>query len=139
GPEPTGCVATYASPFSRTYFGGTIGIAYARLVTSVGNGRLVTMRSVSGSTTSTRSMSTNAQRQRAFWSGFTTPSMLHLTASASRSSPLWTFTPRRSLNSQVVGFTAAHETATPGSWASWPSFTVRRTRWSKTLCTTANV
>src|SRR5262245_39906157 len=65
--------------------------------------------------------------------------MLNLTASALTSSPLWNFTFGRSLNSHVVEFTEVHDVARPGSCASWPSFTVRRTRWSNTLCTTANV
>ncbi len=40
GPVPTGLVATWASPFSRTYFGGTMGMQKARFVIEGGERHL---------------------------------------------------------------------------------------------------
>ena len=41
--------------------------------------------------------------------------MVNLAASALKGSPLWNFTPCRSLNCQVVGLTLRQETASSGT------------------------
>jgi hypothetical protein len=46
-------------------------------------------------------------------------SIENLTSSAVKSEPSWNFTPRRSLNSQVVGSTSFQLSARPGSTWSW--------------------
>ena len=71
-----------------------------------GHGFLVWILTVYGSTISTRSIGAKDDEPRSLLAGLTRRSMLNLTASALKSSPLWNLTPRRSLNSQVVGATS---------------------------------
>src|SRR5438067_2963506 len=73
---------------------------------NVGHGFLVWIFTVYGSTISTRSMGANDEEPRSLLAGFARRSMLNFTASALKSSPLWNLTPRRSLNSHVVGATS---------------------------------
>ena len=80
----------------------------------VGNGLLVTIRTVNVSTTSTEVTSRKLPAWRLPSLGSRRRSMLNFTASASSSSPLWNLTPLRSLNSHVVGFTIFHDSASHG-------------------------
>src|SRR6267142_5700737 len=73
---------------------------------NTGHGFLVWIRTVKGSTISTRSIGANDEEPRSLLAGLARRSMLNLTESAVKSSPLWNLTPRRSLNSQVVGATS---------------------------------
>ena len=81
---------------------------------SIGMGFFVTMFTVYGSTISTRSISRFRPREGDFCSGLITRSTLNFTASALKSSPLWNFTPRRSLNCHVVSLRMRCDSASPG-------------------------
>src|SRR4029450_8878077 len=72
----------------------------------VGHGFFVWTRTVYESTISTRSMGPYDGEPRSLLAGLARRSRLNFTDSASNVSPLWNFTPRRSLNSQVVGATS---------------------------------
>src|SRR5262245_44697773 len=73
-------------------------------LTKIGQGLFVCTRTVEASTTSTRSMGLKFELPRMLESLHR--SMLNFTDSALKSSPLWNLTPRRSLNSHVVGATS---------------------------------
>src|SRR6266508_1065025 len=77
----------------------------AMWLTNTGHGFLVWIRTVYGSTISTRSIGANDEAPRSLLPGLIRRSRLNLTDSASKSSPLWNLTPFRSLNSQTVGAT----------------------------------
>ena len=72
----------------------------------IGHGFLVWIRTVYGSTISTRSIGAKDDEPRSLLAGLTRRSRLNFTDSALKSSPLWNLTPRRSLNSHVVGATS---------------------------------
>ena len=66
---------------------------------NTGHGFLVWIFTVYGSTISTRSIGAKDVEPRSLLAGLTRRSMLNLTESALKSSPLWNLTPRRSLKS----------------------------------------
>src|SRR4029453_2209608 len=72
----------------------------------MGHGAFVWIRTVSGSTISTWPSGAKGVAPRSFSLGSPSRSRLNFTASASTGSPVWNFTPGRSLNSQVVGATS---------------------------------
>ena len=101
-------------------FFGTIG-KKTRRSRSSGNGLSVTMWIVSASTIRTSLIA----RMLPYWGDFffslpgsITRSTENFTSSAVRGSPLWNFTPLRSLNSHVVSFSAFHDVARDGSYSS---------------------
>ena len=79
--------------------------------TNTGHGFLVCTRTVYWSTTSTRSTRPKDGAPRSLLAGFESRSRLNFTESALKSSPLWNFTPLRSLISQVVGATSLGSSA----------------------------
>jgi hypothetical protein len=88
-------------------FGGYMdALRRARWGTNTGHGFLVCTRTVYGSTISTRSTRPKDGAPRSLLAGLISRSRLNFTDSASKTSPLWNFTPLRSLISQVVGATS---------------------------------
>src|SRR3989441_1267555 len=121
GPVATAAVVPNASSptFSRCFL-GTMGKKTSRSSSS-GNGLSVTRWIVSASTMRTSLMA----RMLPYWGDFffslpgsVTRSNENFTSSAVIVSPLWNFTPLRSLNSQVVSLSAFHEVASDGSYSS---------------------
>ena len=92
---------------SRYAFGGYM-LPCTNVITlvNVGHGFLVCTRIVYGSTISTRSIGAKKVAPRSFPCPPARRSRLHFADSASKSSPLWNFTPLRSLTSHVVGATS---------------------------------
>jgi hypothetical protein len=74
--------------------------------TIVGHGFFVCTRIVDGSVTSTRSIAAKNVAPRSFPCPCASRSRLNFADSAVKSSPLWNFTPLRSLISHVVGATS---------------------------------
>ena len=118
GPVPMGALAPNASsPTFSTCFLGTIGKKTSRSSRS-GNGLSVTTWIVSGSTIRTSLIARTFPYCGDFFvvlPGSSTRSKENVTSSAVIVSPLWNFTPLRSLNSQVVSLIAFHDVANAGS------------------------
>jgi hypothetical protein len=74
----------------------------------------VVNRTVESSTTATDLISRSAPAPGHLVFGSSIRSNENFTACALKGSPLWNFTPGRSLNSQVVASTARQESASPG-------------------------
>ena len=79
------------------------------ITAKIGHGLLVCTRTVYGSTISTRSMGRKFEDARIFES--LARSRLNFTDSEVKSSPLWNFTPRRSLTSHTCGDTSLGNSA----------------------------
>ena len=75
-------------------------------VSRIGHGALVWIRTVKGSTTSTWLSGRERGGAAELELGIHQPLHLNFTASPSNGSPLWNFTPGRSLNSHTVGDTS---------------------------------
>ena len=73
------------------------------MVSRMGHGALVWMRTVWGSTTSAWLSGAHGVAPRSLSLGSTMRSTVNFTASASTGSPLWNLAPLRNLNSQTVG------------------------------------
>jgi hypothetical protein len=88
----------------------------ARRAATMGSGTLVTTRTVYGSTTVTSGPKDggNVSLPSVLSFEVTTRSIVNFTDSPVNSSPLWNFTPLRSLNSHVVGLTLRHDVASSG-------------------------
>ena len=114
GPVPTGLRFACASPTWATYFGASW---YMRVMRAgmAGSGTLVWNRAVKGSTTSTRSMVPNQPFCGDLKSARLMRSNENFTASASKASPLWNFTPWRSLTSHTFSLTSLYEVASAGT------------------------
>src|SRR3989440_422648 len=122
GPVPTGALPPKASSptFSVCLFGTML--KYTSRSSSSGKGLSVTMWIVSGSTIRTSFTARMLPYCGDFFfslPGSVTRSKENFTSSAVSGSPLWNFTPRRSLNSQVVSFSAFQEVASDGSYSSF--------------------
>ena len=91
------------------------------IVSRIGHGALVWMRTVRGSTTSAWLIGAHGVAPRSLSLASTIRSRVNFTASASNGSPLWNFTPWRSLNSHTVGATSFGSSASAGrilsSWS----------------------
>ncbi len=83
------------------------------VASSAASGRLRFRRTVYGSTTSTVSMLAVSPLRTDFGSVFIRLK-LNRTTSALKSVPSWNFTPRRSLNTRVLGSGCCHDSARPG-------------------------
>ena len=105
GPVPTGLRLACTSPTCATYFGASW---YMRVMRAgmAGSGTLVWKRTVEGSTISTRSMVPNQPFCGDLKSARLMRSNENLTALASKGSPLWNFTPGRSLTSHTLSLTS---------------------------------
>src|SRR5262245_44291275 len=114
GPVPTGAWLNFTSPTSRKYLGGCIQMV-AITLTRAALGTLELMSTVDSSATGTRSTVGKRAFQADLPFGSRMRSMVNLTDSALKTSPLWNFTSRRSRNRHVVGLTPCHETASWGS------------------------
>ena len=114
GPVPTGFRLACASPTCVTYFGGSW---YMRVMRAgiAGSGTLVWKRTVEGSTTSTRSIVPNQPFCGDLKSARLMRSKENFTAFASKGSPLWNFTPWRSLASHTLSLTSLYDVASAGT------------------------
>src|SRR6266850_5189727 len=121
GPVPTAAVVPNASsPTFSMCFLGTMGKNTSRSSRS-GNGLSVTICTVSASTMRTSLIA----RMLPYWGDFffslpgsSTRSKENFTSSAVSGSPLWNFTPLRSLNSHCVSLRGFQEVASDGSYSS---------------------
>jgi hypothetical protein len=101
---PIGFFEMKAVSLSAYAFGGYIAAdRNVSAVVKIGQGFLVWTFTVEASTISTRSIGSSEELPRSLLAGFETRSRLNFTESALNSSPLWNFTPLRSLTSQVLG------------------------------------
>ena len=105
GPVPTGLRFACASPTCATYFGASWYMSVIRAGIE-GSGTLVWNRTVKGSTISTASIVLN----QPFCGDLKSPRLMrskeNFTAVASKTSPLWNFTPCRSLTSHTLSPTS---------------------------------
>ena len=91
-----------------------MGVGPARYSSAAGNGVLSWMRTCSGPTTSTFLIQSVFWRVAILASGPLTTLKVKATSSAASGSPLWNFTPGRSVTSSAVGDSHFHAVASWG-------------------------